>query len=114
MIDLHEQKVHEADLPCESGRDKADVLNQTDDRRGRRNLMKEEDDQTETQTVPESNHRADKEEISLSSSNSSHDTLESLTKDDGRLIVQSSENGCYLTAINHPSRRLKASTILIS
>lgn len=54
-----------------------------------------------------------KEEISPSSSNSSPDTLELLMKAEGRLIVQSGENGSYLIAINHQSRRLKASTILM-
>lgn len=112
-IDLHEYKVYKTDSPSESGRNAADASTQTDDKRRRRNLIKEDENQTEDQSYQNQTTELNTEEISPPPSDSSPETLESLMKADGRLIVRPSEDCSNLTANNHPSGRLKASTVLM-
>lgn len=116
-IDLHEYKVvYKADSSGElTGRAAADASTQTDEKRRRRRGVKEiEEEREENLLVNQTNHTTElsREEISPPPSDSSPETLESLMKADGKLIRHTGGRD-DLTANNHPSGRMKASTVLM-
>ncbi|KAL8146170.1 hypothetical protein AgCh_004057 [Apium graveolens] len=102
-IDLHEYKVYKSDSAGEtSGKFAADASTQTDEMRHRRNAI-------------EKSTELSREEISPPPSESSPETLESLMKADGKLIkiMGAGEKRDDLAVNNHPSGRMKASTVLM-
>ncbi|WCJ41185.1 hypothetical protein M5689_022067 [Euphorbia peplus] len=106
-IDLNEYKVYKAEPFSESSRNlAADASTQTDDKRRRRRPVKE------VEELQEKREEIEVEiEISPPPSDSSPETLESLMKADGRLILGSNEDGLNRTVEN--CGRLKASTVLM-
>ncbi|KAH9701099.1 hypothetical protein KPL71_024878 [Citrus sinensis] len=130
-IDLNEYKVYKAQPNSESFRRlAADASTQTDDKRRRRRPVKvDEEEEQEQKSQSQSQEmyanqttELSREEISPPPSDSSPETLESLMKADGRLILcdTSSNNKnnnddslSNRTADNNPSGRMKASTVLM-
>lgn len=130
-IDLNEYKVYKAEPNSESFRRlAADASTQTDDKRRRRRPVKvDEEEEQEQKSQSQSQEmyanqttELSREEISPPPSDSSPETLESLMKADGRLILcdTSSNNKnnnddslSNRTADNNPSGRMKASTVLM-
>ncbi|CAK9140219.1 unnamed protein product [Ilex paraguariensis] len=116
-IDLHEYKVYKAESTGESaGRAAADASTQTDDKRRRRRPIREVEEEEEIEDKnkePYQNHSTElnRDEISPPPSDSSPETLETLMKADGRLIIPSDTDDP--TANNHPNGRLKASSVLM-
>ncbi|XP_010685833.2 protein SOSEKI 5 [Beta vulgaris subsp. vulgaris] len=153
-IDLHEYKVYKTESTHEfAGKAAADASTQTNDKRSRIRkamLIKEVDEHEEQQRErrgdkilqAEQQHQhssagafasttteLSREEISPPPSDSSPETLESLMKADGRLLIHASSsstsssqavnNQCDLNNNNQmvgscPSGRMKASTVLMS
>ncbi|XP_050213615.1 protein SOSEKI 4 [Mercurialis annua] len=114
-IDLNEYKVYKTESLNESNRKlAADAATQTDDKRRRRKLqVKEEEEEEEFEVVS-------REEIEISPppSDSSPETLESLMKADGRLILGSGGDSNNKTeeSLNRTVEncgRIKASTVLM-
>lgn len=120
-IDLHEYKVYKTESTREFGGKAvaADASTQTDDKRRRRIKEEPEGDGTVEELS--------REEISPPPSDSSPETLESLMKADGRLILTSSSSSSQpvnqadqpsetgnRTAGYCPSGRMKASSVLMS
>lgn len=122
-IDLNEYKVYKTEPVAESNRRlAADASTQTDDRRRRRKAVKIEDEEEEKsqsqETCENQSVELTREEISPPPSDSSPETLESLMKADGRLMISSGSDGnddnkLNRTAENYPSGRMKASTVLM-
>lgn len=130
-IDLNEYKVYKAEPNSESFRRvAADASTQTDDKRRRRRPVKVDEEEEQEQKSPSQSQETyanqttelSREEISPPPSDSSPETLESLMKADGRLILCSSSSNnkndsddslSNRTADNHPSGRMKASTVLM-
>ena len=129
-IDLNEYKVYKAESSCESaGKAAADASTQTDDKRRRRRQVKakeiEEEEEEEERVREEKGQREmyqsqstelRRDEISPPPSDSSPETLESLMKADGRLVIcqaGANEDNPNRTADNFPSGRMKASTVLM-
>ncbi|KAF5744636.1 hypothetical protein HS088_TW07G00211 [Tripterygium wilfordii] len=117
-IDLNEYKVYKTESTSESTRKlAADASTQTDDRRRRRKPVKEEEIQeSQEEKNQESNQSTElgREEISPPLSDSSPETLESLMKADGRLILSSGEEATInRTSESCPSGRMKATTVLM-
>lgn len=128
-IDLNEYKVYKAEPNSESFRRlAADASTQTDDKRRRRRPVKVDEEEEQEQKSQSQEMYANqttelsREEISPPPSDSSPETLESLMKADGRLILcdTSSNNKnnnddslSNRTADNNPSGRMKASTVLM-
>lgn len=132
-IDLNEYKVYKAEPNSESFRRlAADASTQTDDKRRRRRPVKvdeEEEQEQKSQSQSQSQEmyvnqttELSREEISPPPSDSSPETLESLMKADGRLILcdtssnnknNSDDSLSNRTADNNPSGRMKASTVLM-
>ncbi|ESR37990.1 hypothetical protein CICLE_v10029908mg, partial [Citrus x clementina] len=132
-IDLNEYKVYKAEPNSESFRRlAADASTQTDDKRRRRRPVKvdeegEQEQKSQSQSQSQEMYanqttELSREEISPPPSDSSPETLESLMKADGRLILcdTSSNNKnnnddslSNRTADNNPSGRMKASTVLM-
>ncbi|KAK1398537.1 Protein UPSTREAM OF FLC [Heracleum sosnowskyi] len=102
-IDLHEYKVYKSESAGETaGKFAADASTQTDEMRHRRNAV-------------EKSTELSREEISPPPSESSPETLEALMKADGKIIkrVSVDEKGDDVAVNNHPSGRMKASTVLM-
>ncbi|KAK9280636.1 hypothetical protein L1049_014332 [Liquidambar formosana] len=120
-IDLHEYKVYKSESAGESsGKAGADASTQTDDKRRRRRAVavREEEEQVEKTPEPNRNQSVElsREEISPPPSDSSPETLESLMKADGRLVLctgDGNEDGLNRTADISSSGRMKASSVLM-
>lgn len=126
-IDLNEYQVYKTESISESNRRfAADASTQTDERRRRRKAGKEEkeeeidDDDQHGEKSPEvyekQSTELSREEISPPPSDSSPETLESLMKADGRLILcpnGGKEDGSNRTAESCHSGRMKASNVLM-
>ncbi|KNA10667.1 hypothetical protein SOVF_142250 [Spinacia oleracea] len=135
-IDLHEYKVYKAESPLEfAGKAAANASTQTEEKRRRRKavIIKEEPEEEEEEERREKVERVQEEEqqstelsrddISPPPSDSSPETLESLMKADGRILLPSSSSSSS-QVVNHsdhnqtvgscPSGRMKASTVLMS
>ncbi|GFZ17978.1 UPSTREAM OF FLC protein [Actinidia rufa] len=114
-IDLHEYRVYKAESTGESsaGRAGADAATQTDDKRSYQRSVREieEVDREEEREGPCENQSTElrREEISPPPSDSSPETLETLMKGDGRLVLVNDDR----TVENHPSVRLRASSVLM-
>lgn len=112
-VDLHEYQVYKAESPGESS-GAADASTQTEDKRRRRRPVTEieEDEEEERECKKdEDSIELSREEISPPPSDSSPETLETLMKADGRLILCAppGDIAADRTAENHPSGRHKAS-----
>ncbi|XP_075634139.1 protein SOSEKI 5 [Castanea sativa] len=132
-IDLHEYKVYKAESSSgeSAGKAAADASTQTEDKRRRRRPVRakeiEEEEEDDEQVRDEKSQRdichgqsteLSRDEISPPPSDSSPETLESLMKADGRLVIcqpgANEENSSLnRTAENFPSGRMKASTVLM-
>ncbi|KAJ0083196.1 hypothetical protein Patl1_30858 [Pistacia atlantica] len=120
-IDLNEYKVYKTEPNSESFRRlAADASTQTDDKRRRRRPVKVEvEDKSQSQSQESYENQStelSREEISPPPSDSSPETLESLMKADGRLILcsgNSNDDNLNRTGNNYPSGRMKASTVLM-
>ncbi|XP_010541386.1 PREDICTED: protein UPSTREAM OF FLC-like [Tarenaya hassleriana] len=119
-IDLSEYKVYKAESSTASThRLAADASTQTDDRRRRRiPAMDEEPSVKSPDPEPYESHSTElsRGEISPPPSDSSPETLETLMKTDGRLILHPSEGnerGLNRTVESIPSGRMRASTVLM-
>ncbi|KAF8039898.1 hypothetical protein BT93_B2190 [Corymbia citriodora subsp. variegata] len=131
-IDLHEYKVYKAESNSESTpKAAADASTQTDDKRRRRRHVKEreseirelhgdgadEADQSQSRNTGQSQTtELSRDEISPPPSDSSPETLETLMKADGRLILGPNggkEDGSDRAAGNVPSGKIKASSVLM-
>lgn len=124
-IDLHEYKVYKAESVGDSaGKAAADASTQTDDKRRRRRALREEKEERE-EVQEEKAHpemyqsqstELSRDEISPPPSDSSPETLESLLKADGRLMLCANggnEVGPNRTVESCPSGRMKASSVLM-
>ncbi|KAG7036898.1 Protein UPSTREAM OF FLC [Cucurbita argyrosperma subsp. argyrosperma] len=120
-VDFHEYKVYKTDSSSDSSAKAAaaDASTQTDEkhRRRRRVGREEEKEEKETEEVNgESNStpstELSREEISPPPSDYSPETLESLMKADGRLIISEAVN-TNRTTESFPSGRMKASAVLM-
>ncbi|XP_065867336.1 protein SOSEKI 5 isoform X1 [Euphorbia lathyris] len=116
-IDLNEYKVYKAEPFSDSRRQlAADASTQTDDKRRRRRPVKEVEEIEELQEDKSTEQEGSREEIEISPppSDSSPETLESLMKADGRLILGSGNgNEDSLNPTVENCGRLKASTVLM-
>ncbi|XP_062084883.1 protein SOSEKI 5 [Humulus lupulus] len=125
-IDLHEYKVYKAESIGESaGKAAADASTQTDDKRRRRRQAIREEDETAAepeekglrQMYESQSTELSREEISPPPSDSSPETLESLLKADGRLILAGNgvnEDGCpNRTSEICGGGKVKASSVLM-
>ncbi|XP_002534353.2 protein SOSEKI 5 [Ricinus communis] len=112
-IDLNEYKVYKTESFSESTRKlAADASTQTtDDKRRRRRLVKKDEEIEEKSQEPEVNR--EEIEISPPPSDSSPETLESLMKADGRLILGSGSNEESPNPTTENYGRIKASTVLM-
>ncbi|GMG98232.1 hypothetical protein Nepgr_000072 [Nepenthes gracilis] len=122
-IDLHEYKVYKAESTDDFGpKIAADASTQTDDKRRRRRAVVTEEEEPkpeEREKVLEQGTELSREEISPPPSDSSPETLESLMKADGRLIlstqtVNQTDQDPDRSANHYPSGRIKASSVLMS
>ncbi|KVH94599.1 protein UPSTREAM OF FLC-like [Cynara cardunculus var. scolymus] len=117
-IDLHEYKVYTGD--SSGGKVAADASTQTDDkRRRRRTMIREEEEikeEEETKVTFHENESSElsREEISPPPSDSSPETLESLMKADGKLILRP-ETEDHNRNVNGTSNnnKIKASSVLM-
>ncbi|PON59001.1 Protein UPSTREAM OF FLC [Parasponia andersonii] len=126
-IDLHEYKVYKAESIGESaGKAAADASTQTDDKRRRRRALREEGEKDEPEPELEKGQREmyeiqstelSRDEISPPPSDSSPETLESLMKADGRLVIAGSgaieEGVANRTSESCVRGRMKASSVLM-
>ncbi|XP_030537437.1 protein SOSEKI 5 isoform X2 [Rhodamnia argentea] len=132
-IDLHEYKVYKTESNGESTpKAAADASTQTDDKRRRRRHVKEreseirelhgdgpdEADQSQSQDPGQNQTTTElsRDEISPPPSDSSPETLETLLKADGRLIIGSSggkEDGTDRAAGNLTGGKIRASSVLM-
>ncbi|KAI3806374.1 hypothetical protein L1987_22275 [Smallanthus sonchifolius] len=116
-IDLHEYKVYTGE--CSAGKVAADVSTQTDDKRRRRKaIIKEEDEIKEEEEAKESFHENEsseltREEISPPPSDSSPETLESLMKADGKLILRPETEDHNSKTNPTAGNKIKASSVLM-
>ena len=125
-IDLQEYKVYKAESIGDSaGKAAADASTQTDDKRRRRRLVIKEDEKDEPELEEKGQREMyesqstelSRDEISPPPSDSSPETLESLMKADGRLILTANganeEGGPSRTSENCRGGRVKASSVLM-
>lgn len=123
-IDLNEYKVYKTESVGESaGKAAADASTQTDDKRHRRRVVREERDdkvqgqsQQEVLQIHSQSTELSRGEISPPPSDSSPETLESLMKADGRLVIctnGASDEGLHRTAEVCPGGKMKASSVLM-
>ena len=117
-IDLNEYRVYKSESFGESaGKVAADASTQTDEKRRRRRATREEKAlELEGERIPQTTELS-RDEISPPPSDSSPETLETLMKEDGRLLLGTSgtnkEENANLTADNYPSGRMKASSVIL-
>ncbi|XP_022964839.1 protein UPSTREAM OF FLC-like [Cucurbita moschata] len=121
-VDFHEYKVYKTDSSFDSSAKAAaaDASTQTDEKhRRRRRAVREEEKKEEKETEevhgesnPTPSTELNTEEISPPLSDSSPETLESLMKADGRLIISEAANA-NRTAESFPSGRMRASAVLM-
>ncbi|XP_044473419.1 protein SOSEKI 5-like isoform X1 [Mangifera indica] len=116
-IDLNEYKVYKTEPNSESFRRlAADASTQTDDKRRRRRPVKVEVEDKSQESYENQSTELGRGEISPPPSDSSPETLESLMKADGRLILCSTngnDDNLNRTGESYPSGRMKASTVLM-
>ncbi|KAG8644494.1 hypothetical protein MANES_11G134200v8 [Manihot esculenta] len=116
-IDLNEYKVYKTEPFSESTRKlAADASTQTDDKRRRRRAAKQEEEIEELQEEKSPEPEANREEIEISPppSDSSPETLESLMKANGRLILSNgNRNEESLNRTVDNCGRMKASSVLM-
>ncbi|KAL5581070.1 hypothetical protein UlMin_013512 [Ulmus minor] len=116
-IDLNEYKVYKAESIGEStGKAAADASTQTDDKRRRRRPFKEEKEEGQPEVHQSQSTELSRDEISPPPSDSSPETLESLMKADGRLVLSANapnEEGSNRTAESCPSGKAKAPNVLM-
>ncbi|BFG34214.1 hypothetical protein CerSpe_204880 [Prunus speciosa] len=121
-IDLNEYKVYKTESVGESaGKAAADASTQTDDKRHRRRVVREERDdkvqgQQEVLQIHSQSTELSRGEISPPPSDSSPETLESLMKADGRLVIctnGASDEDLHRTAEVCPGGKMKASSVLM-
>ncbi|KAK9065898.1 hypothetical protein SSX86_015300 [Deinandra increscens subsp. villosa] len=88
-IDLHEYKVYSGG-ECSAGKVAADAATQTDDKHRRRRaiILEEQDEIKEEEANENESSELTRDEISPPPSDSSPETLESLMKADGKLILR--------------------------
>ncbi|XP_038893572.1 protein UPSTREAM OF FLC [Benincasa hispida] len=113
-VDFHEYKVYKTDSSSDSSAKAAaaDASTQTEEKhRRRRRAAREEEKETE-EINPTASTELSREEISPPPSDSSPETLESLMKADGRLIISEGAK-VNRTAESFPSGRMKASAVLM-
>ncbi|KAI3760459.1 hypothetical protein L1987_50854 [Smallanthus sonchifolius] len=116
-IDLHEYKVYTGE--CSTGKVAADASTQTDDKRRRRKaIIKEEDEIKEEEEAKKSFHENEsseltREEISPPPSDSSPETLESLMKADGKLIIRPETEDHNSKTNPTAGNKIKASSVLM-
>ncbi|GAB2274315.1 hypothetical protein Dimus_009081 [Dionaea muscipula] len=127
-IDLHEYKVYKAETTGQNAGKSAatDASTQTDDKRNRRRATKDEEEEKEKRDREgkggggEQSTELCTEEISPPPSDSSPETLESLLKADGRVVLSTIVDGGEREeeddgAVSYcPSGRMKASSVLMS
>lgn len=127
-IDLHEYKVYKAESTRElpGGKAAADASTQTEEKRRRKaagdDINIDRREKVEEVEQQQSITELSKDEISPPPSDSSPETLESLMKADGRLLLGSSSSSQAVnqseeanrTAGGCPSGRMKASSVLMS
>lgn len=127
-IDLHEYKVYKAESTHEFARKAAaDAWTQTEEKRRRRKAAINEEPQEprrdKIEEEEEESTELSREEISPPPSDSSPETLESLMKADGRLLLTASSSSSQTvnqvvdhnqTVVSCPSGRMKASSVLMS
>lgn len=119
-VDFHEYKVYKTDSSSDSSAKAAaaDASTQTEEKhRRRRRAAREEEKETEevhgeSESNPTASTELSREEISPPPSDSSPETLESLMKADGRLIISEGAKA-NRTAESFPSGRMKASAVLM-
>uniref|UniRef100_A0A9I9DM85 SOSEKI DIX-like domain-containing protein n=3 Tax=Cucumis melo TaxID=3656 RepID=A0A9I9DM85_CUCME len=114
-VDFHEYKVYKTDSSSDSSAKAAaaDASTQTEEKhRRRRRATREEEKETE-EVNPTASTELSREEISPPPSDSSPETLESLMKADGRLIISEGAKPNRTTAESFPSGRMKASAVLM-
>ncbi|KAE8038994.1 hypothetical protein FH972_011448 [Carpinus fangiana] len=123
-IDLNEYKVYKAESSGESsGKAAADASTQTDDKRRRRRPVREkeqaeeeEEEKGQQEMCQSQSTELSRDEISPPPSDSSPETLESLMKADGRLVLGSTganEDNSNRAVEICPSGRMKASSVLM-
>lgn len=124
-IDLNEYKVYKSESSGDSAeKAAADASTQTDDKRRRRRPVREieeelvggREEKGQRETCESQSTELSREEISPPPSDSSPETLESLLKADGRLVLCSTganEENSNPTAEISPSGRMKASSVLL-
>ncbi|XP_068669367.1 protein SOSEKI 5-like [Aristolochia californica] len=121
-LDLTEYKVYKTETANETALKAADASTQTDDRsrRRRKPLARgdiEQDkrpEQLQEEIISTDETELSREEISPPPSTSSPETLESLMKADGRVTLSVIEEADIRDlSANHPSGRMKASTVLM-
>ncbi|XP_010535531.1 PREDICTED: protein UPSTREAM OF FLC [Tarenaya hassleriana] len=122
-IDLSEYKVYKAESSAESTQKlAADASTQTDDRRRRRKPVKDDEpsvkspDPEPEEPYENQSTELSRDEISPPPSDSSPETLETLMKADGRLILRPgdvNDQASNRTVENFPSGRMRASTVLM-
>lgn len=125
-IDLNEYKVYKTESVGEAaGRVAADASTQTDEKRHRRRVIREEHGDEDHEEKSQSQHEAcngqstelSRDDISPPPSDSSPETLESLMKADGRLVLHA--NGAASEEIQNPTPefvpggKMKASSVLM-
>ncbi|KAL2899085.1 Protein UPSTREAM OF FLC [Bienertia sinuspersici] len=130
-IDLHEYKVYKSESTHElAGKAGADASTQTDEKRRRSSkksvVIKEEPEQIDKEeeiTTTNTTTELSREEISPPPSDSSPETLETLMKADGRILLpatlSSSSSTSLPAGVNQtvggcPSGRMRASSVLMS
>ncbi|KAG6583462.1 Protein UPSTREAM OF FLC, partial [Cucurbita argyrosperma subsp. sororia] len=121
-VDFQEYKVYKTDSSFDSSAKAAaaDASTQTDEKhRRRRRAVRDEEKKEEKETEevhgesnPTPSTELNTEEISPPLSDSSPETLESLMKADGRLIISEAANA-NRTAESFPSGRMRASAVLM-
>lgn len=115
-IDLHEYKVYKAESISDSaGKAAADASTQTDDKRRRRRVLKE-GEEGQREIYESQSTELSREEISPPPSDSSPETLESLMKADGRLVISANEEGVPNRTVEScgvGSGKMKASSVLM-
>jgi len=122
-VDLHEYKVVYKAESTHELKAAADASTQTEDKRRRKAEAEETHRREKMEEEQQQSTELSKEEISPPPSDSSPETLESLMKADGRLVLSSSQppinqsdqsEPVNRTAGSCPSGRMKASSVLMS
>ncbi|KAL8225192.1 hypothetical protein R6Q57_017749 [Mikania cordata] len=109
-IDLHEYKVYSG--RCSAGKVAADASTQTDEKRHRRKAIIRKEEEIKEEEAIESSELA-RDEISPPPSDSSPETLESLMKADGKLILRPETEDHKSKTNPTVCNKIKASSVLM-